>query len=155
MYKIYKRVLESKAFNLSDITEKIEQRCAEGALTDAEREELITLANQNADASMSEAPVKEQIKALFENHGEIGQAIIDLIGRVEKLEGKQLEETPEEPEEYPEWQKWNGIGLIPYKTGSKVTHNGVKYISQVDNNIWEPGAPGVYENIWKVVEETE
>lgn len=36
--------------------------------------------------------------------------------------------------------------------GSKVTHNGVKYISQVDNNFWEPGAPGVYENIWKVEE---
>ena len=153
MYKIYKRVLESKAFNLSDITEKIEQRCAEGKLTDAEREELITLANQNADASMSEAPVKEQIKALFENLGEIGQAIIDLIGRVETLEGKEPEESPKEPEEYPEWQKWNGIGLIPYQTGSKVTRNGVKYISGVDNNIWEPGAPGVYENIWKTVEE--
>ena len=153
MYKIYKRVLESKAFNLSDITEKIEQRCAEGKLTDAEREELITLANQNADASMSEAPVKEQIKALFENLGEIGQAIIDLIGRVETLEGKEPEESPKEPEEYPEWQKWNGVGLIPYQTGSKVTRNGVKYISGVDNNIWEPGAPGVYENIWKVVEE--
>ena len=152
MYKIYKRVLESKAFNLSDITEKIEQRCAEGKLTDAEREELLTLANENADASMSEAPVKEQIKALFENLGEIGQAIIDIIGRVEILEGKETEESPEEPEEYPEWQKWNGIGLIPYQTGSKVTRNGVKYISQVDNNFWEPGAPGVHENIWKVVE---
>ena len=152
MYKIYKRVLEAKAYNLSDITEKIEQRCAEGKLTDAEREELLTLANENADASMSEAPVKEQIKALFENLGEIGQAIIDLIGRVETLEGKEPEESQEEPEEYPVWQKWNGIGLIQYQTGSKVTHNGVKYISQVDNNFWEPGAPGVYENIWKVVE---
>ena len=148
-------MLESKAFNLSDITEKIEQRCAEGKLTDAEREELLALANENADASMSEAPVKEQIKALFENLGEIGQAMIDLIGRVETLEGKEPEESPEEPEEYPEWQKWNGIGLIPYQTGSKVTRNGVKYISQVDNNFWEPGAPGVYENIWKKVEETE
>ena len=101
---------------------------------------------------MSEAPVKEQIKALFENLGEIGQVIIDLIGRVETLEGKTPEETPEELEEYPEWVKWDGIGLIPYQTGSKVTHNGVKYISQVDDNIWEPGALGVYENIWKKVE---
>ena len=152
MYKIYKRVLESKAFNLSDITATIEQRCAEGKITDAEREELLTLANENADASMSEAPVKEQIKALFENLGEIGQAIINLVGRVEILEGKEPEESPEEPEEYPEWQRWDGIGLIQYQTGSKVTHNGVKYISQVDNNIWEPGAPGVYENIWTKVE---
>ena len=152
MYKIYKRVIEAKGFNLSDITEKIEQRCAEGKLTDAEREELITLANQNADAAMSEAPVKEQIKALFENLGEMGQAIIDLIGRVETLEGKEPEESPEEPEEYPEWVKWDGIGLIPYQTGSKVTHNGVKYISGVENNIWEPGALGVYDNIWKKVE---
>lgn len=146
MYKIYKRVLEAKAFNLSDITEKIEQRCAEGKITEAERTELLTLANQNASAEYSKAAMQNQIEALF-------NIVAELALEIKALKEATQEETPEETEEYPEWQQWDGIGLIPYQTGSEVTRNGVKYISQVDNNIWEPGAPGVYENIWKVVEE--
>lgn len=37
----------------------------------------------------------------------------------------------------------------PYMTGDKVTHNGVTYISTIDNNVW---APGVYG--WEIVEES-
>ncbi len=33
--------------------------------------------------------------------------------------------------------------------GIKVKHNGKIWLSMVDNNTWEPGAAGVYENIWK------
>ena len=146
MYKIYKRVIEAKGFNLSDITEKIEQRCAEGSITEAERTELLTLANQNASAENSKATLENQVEALF-------NIVAELALEIKALKEGNQEETPEEPEEYPEWVKWDGIGLIPYQTGSKVTHNGEKYISQVDDNIWEPGALGVYENIWKKVDE--
>lgn len=31
-----------------------------------------------------------------------------------------------------------------YAKGAKVTHNNKKWISNVDNNHWEPGATGVY-----------
>jgi hypothetical protein len=33
----------------------------------------------------------------------------------------------------------------------KVKHNGKIWLSMVDNNTWEPGAAGVYKNIWKEV----
>ena len=33
----------------------------------------------------------------------------------------------------------------------KVKHNGKIWLSMVDTNTWEPGAAGVYENIWKEV----
>lgn len=33
----------------------------------------------------------------------------------------------------------------------KVRHNNKIWISKVPNNTWEPGAAGVYENIWKEV----
>ena len=33
----------------------------------------------------------------------------------------------------------------------KVYHNGKTWISKVPNNTWEPGAVGVYDNIWKEV----
>ena len=32
-----------------------------------------------------------------------------------------------------------------------VRHNNKAWISKVPNNTWEPGAPGVYDNIWKEV----
>ena len=46
-----------------------------------------------------------------------------------------------------EWQQPDSTN--PYMTGDKVTHNGVTYISTVDNNVWEPGVYG-----WEVVEES-
>lgn len=41
-----------------------------------------------------------------------------------------------------EWEKWEPNNF--YAKGAKVTHNSKKWISNVDNNIWEPGATGVY-----------
>ena len=38
-----------------------------------------------------------------------------------------------------------------YAKDVEVTHNGGVWLSGVDNNIWEPGAAGVFENIWKRV----
>ena len=39
-----------------------------------------------------------------------------------------------------------------YPMGAKVTHNGERYISQIDANTTEPGTD---ERWWKKVEETE
>lgn len=30
----------------------------------------------------------------------------------------------------------------PYMTGDKVTHNGKTWVSDIDNNVWEPGVYG-------------
>ena len=38
-----------------------------------------------------------------------------------------------------------------YAKDVQVTHGGKTWISMVDNNVWEPGAAGVYESIWKEV----
>ena len=52
----------------------------------------------------------------------------------------------------------NAPGEIPawvtgqsYAKNVQVTHGGKTWISMVDNNVWEPGAAGVYESIWKEV----
>ena len=148
LYGIIKQVIESKDYKLSEITGRIEKRCFEGRISEEERDELLAMANQNASADKEKAAMQNQIDALFGIVGELALEIKALKGTA----GEAPEETPEETEEYPEWERWNGIDKIPYQTDSKVTHNGVKYISMVDNNIWEPGAPGVYDNIWKKVE---
>jgi hypothetical protein len=44
----------------------------------------------------------------------------------------------------PEWKQPDSTN--PYTNGDKVTHNGSIWISDVDNNVWEPGVYG-----WTVV----
>lgn len=44
-------------------------------------------------------------------------------------------------EEWPEWVQPAG-SHDAYAKGSKVTHNGERWISDVDSNVWEPGVYG-------------
>lgn len=44
-------------------------------------------------------------------------------------------------EEYPEWSQPIGAHDA-YPLGAKVSHNGKKWTSDVDNNVWEPGVYG-------------
>ena len=48
--------------------------------------------------------------------------------------------------EYPEWVQPTG-NIDAYPVGAKVSHNGQRWTSTVDNNVWEPGVYG-----WDVVE---
>ena len=38
-----------------------------------------------------------------------------------------------------------------YAKDVEVIHQGGVWLSGVDNNVWEPGAPGVHDNVWKRV----
>lgn len=55
-----------------------------------------------------------------------------------------------DPEIIPEWEQPDSTN--PYMAGDKVTRNGKTWESLVDNNVWEPGAPGT-ENLWQEVME--
>ena len=44
-------------------------------------------------------------------------------------------------EEYPEWIQPTGASDA-YMTGDKVSHNEKHWVSDVDNNVWEPGVYG-------------
>lgn len=43
-------------------------------------------------------------------------------------------------ETIPEWEQPDSTN--PYVKGDKVTHNGKTWVSDVDNNVWEPGVYG-------------
>ena len=48
----------------------------------------------------------------------------------------------------PEWQQPDSTN--PYGAGDKVTHNGKTWVSDIDNNVWEPGVYG-----WTELDTTE
>jgi len=45
-----------------------------------------------------------------------------------------------DPEVIPEWVQPESTN--PYMKGDKVKHNGKTWVSDVDNNVWEPGVYG-------------
>ena len=49
-------------------------------------------------------------------------------------------------EEWPEWRQPLG-STDAYPAGYKVSHNGKHWISDVDNNTWEPGVYGWTEQV--------
>ena len=44
-----------------------------------------------------------------------------------------------------EWEQPDSTN--PYMKGDKVKHNGITYVSDIDNNVWEPGVYG-----WSIVQ---
>ena len=52
------------------------------------------------------------------------------------------------PEEIPDWEQPSSTN--PYSKGDKVKHNGKMWVSNVDNNVWEPGAVGT-EALWSEI----
>ena len=45
-----------------------------------------------------------------------------------------------DPDVIPEWEQPESTN--PYMQGDKVMHNGKTWVSDVDNNVWEPGVYG-------------
>ena len=52
-------------------------------------------------------------------------------------------------EEWPEWVQPIGA-QDAYMAGDKVSHGGKHWVSDVDANVWEPGAIGT-ESLWRMV----
>ena len=45
-----------------------------------------------------------------------------------------------DPEVIPEWEQPESTN--PYMAGDKVTYNGKTWVSDIDNNVWQPGVYG-------------
>ena len=141
MYNIIKNVINGKAYELTTMLTKIKTLWVEGDISDAQKEELVELARENAKPENSYAPMQNQIDTLFANYKELAQEILAL---------KNGGVTPEEPtEEYPPYVQPSGAHDA-YNTGDKMTYtDGDKYICQMDGCVW---GPDVYPKGWKKVE---
>lgn len=80
----------------------------------------------------------------------IGSVFNDGVYQIESILGDYVDVSLRD-ENYPQWVSPSGtIGL--YHIGERVTHNGIRYVSLVNDNSWEPGTS---DNLWKAVGEIE
>ena len=136
-YEIFKSVILSGSFVLEDMLDKITTMWVQGALTEEEKNELTLMAHTHTTVDGNRAPVQAQLDAIF--------VILDeVLLEIAKLKN----DTQEAPEGVRAWYRWDGVGVIPWQTGVQCTHNGAVYTSAIDNNVWEPGAPGIDERYW-------
>ena len=156
MKTIFESVIREGTYNLADIISKAHEEYVANRLTAEEREEVISMAQSNAKTESGYAEANARIDQAFKDIQALQSSMENALQEIAAIkkaveENGATVETPEEPveEEWPEWYAWNGISLNPWQNGSTCTHNGVRYISKVDNNIWEPGAIGIHDFIWE------
>lgn len=158
MYEIFKNVINSKRYNLDDMLKKIDTLWVQGDITEEQKKELITLAQTNANPENSNAPLQKQIEEIAKKQLTLEETVSALSATVQKIKetveiGGTVVPEPEPPatEECPAWEPYNGIPPVKWQTGSKCMHNGKKWESMVDSNVWEPGTFGVGAEIWKEI----
>lgn len=128
MYEIIKNVIESRIYELNDMIKKINIIWVEGGITDEQKDELISMAQENADYSQS----------------------VDIMKKLNEIEERlrKLEEGGSEPsEEYPEYI----VGHWYYKD-DKITFNGKKYICIAPDGQVCTWSPDEYPAHWQLVE---
>lgn len=132
MYNSVLIVIQSGEYNLSDLTKKIDTLWLKSYLTDDERESLTKLAIEKANPDAGLPSFSERMAALEK--------------RVSKLEGNLSSGGDSGSSDWPEWAQPTGAHDA-YAKGSQVTHNGERYVSQINANVWEPGVFGS-ESLW-------
>lgn len=144
IFNLAKSTIENCNFKLEDKLRELTSIMLVGQIDPFEYDELTRLAAEYAEAENE--PSNVNILGALRT---INLEITKINERLAKLE----EVEDEEPvvDEYPEWERWNGLPDSGYKFGDKVTHQGVKYISNFTGlNTWEPGLQGT-EALWSVV----
>lgn len=130
MYNILKNVIGRKAYNFTDMLTKIDTLWSEDKLSDAEREELITLAQSNASV---------------ENSVDMVAKLVELEQRIKALEEGKVESsnTAETIEDYT-IGKW-------YYRGNKVTFNGKVYECIAPEGAVCTWSPSEYPAYWRQI----
>ena len=122
MYEIIKNVITGGRYDLSELLRKIDTLWVQGALTEEQRAELVSLAQGNADISGSVCVLKK---------------LEELDRRVRALEGGGAEDWPD----YVAGQ-W-------YYNGDKVTFAGKRYICTAPAGQVCSWSPAEYPAYWQ------
>lgn len=141
MKNIIKSVIRGGEYELTDILKKIDTMYLVDNLTEADRDELYSMARENANPVNSMSPILDRVAAL------------ELRVKALEAAGGETDETDEsgEPVESTtaEWVQPTGAHDA-YNTGDRVMYDGIEYESTIDANVW---SPDVYPQGWVKVEE--
>ncbi len=128
MKNIFKSVIESGSYDLTNILGKIDAFYIEGKLTKEDKDELSALARKAPTAQYN---YDVEIEKLWE--------------AVRALQnGDEAEGDTNTPEEF----KQPTGAHDAYTKGATVVYNGKTYKSIIDNNVW---SPDTYPDGWEVV----
>lgn len=145
IFNLAKATIENGGFKLQDKLRELTSMMLVGQIDVGDYDTLARLATERADAETD--PTDTNLLGALKT---LNAKLADIEARLATLE----EANGEEPVvyEYPEWERWNGLSDSGYKFGDRVTHLGIKYISNYTGlNVWEPGLLGT-EALWSVVE---
>ena len=158
MYEVFKSVITSGNYELSDMLTKIDTIWVQGQITDEQRTELINLARQYADPKQSYAPLQKQIDTLFVNMAEISTQVLENTANIKAIKDKLAEQgtevpelEPEPEEEYPEWKQPTGAHDAYYKDDKMTFTDGNKYICIAPEGVARVWSPVEYPTYWQLV----
>ena len=131
MREVFESVIKKGGYDLPAMLKKIDAYHISGKLTDADRDALYALARGSADPSVNL---------------DLLAKVMDLEDRVKKLEeaasaGEEDTDTTEQPAEYVPG-KW-------YRSGNRVTFEGVVYVCTVPESAVCTWSPAEYPAYWE------
>lgn len=149
-YKLFKDVISTKNFKLSDMTAKIKRCYITGDITEEEQTKLLSLVNENLNPEIERPDWLTTANMLLEKIEVLEEKVNAETTPEDSTEATPDKETPK----YEKWTPWDGISNN-YQYGDITEHNDVLYESiYKGQNVWEPGIPGT-EGVWRVYEVTE
>lgn len=143
IFNLCKEAILNGGYELGEKLRELTAIMIVGQISTDEYQTLTQLAYEYADKDSTQT----NILAAFET---INRELVEIKNRLAALEAANNE--PPVEDEYPAWERWDGQPDSGYQFGDKVTHLGVKYISNYTGlNVWEPGVLGT-EALWIVVD---
>lgn len=130
MYNILKNVINRKAYSLTEMLTKIDTLWSENKMSDAERDELITLARDNATS---------------EHSVDIVAKLVELEQRIKELEENKADtNTAETIEEYV-------VGKWYYRGNKILFNNGKVYECTAPEGVVCTWSPAEYPAYWRQI----
>lgn len=156
MFDVIKSVIERGLFRVNDISTKIDTLWAESKLTDDQREELYSLIVSHLNPANEYPELEVRLARLEDRLSQIETRVAVIEDKPVVDDDDDKPSTPALPEGVEVWEPWDGISN-KYQFGAIVLHDGVYYKNVLvgQQNVWEPGSPGIDEHYWVVISEDE
>ena len=139
VFDVMKSVIAGKSVPVGELRARIDVFFAQGRISGEEKAVLEEMVFDNQSPGAEKPEPETAYAALVERMNALEERVAALEGGVS---GDQI----------PEWKAWDGVSQ-DYLPGAIVQHGGKVWESVYPaQNVWEPGAVGIDERYWVVIE---